>query len=158
MPEPAVRIENLWKAYDGVQALQGLSLAAFEGEIVGLIGPNGAGKTTAIKIIVGLLRWDRGDVFVLGHNVLEDSIPYKEHLGEPPEAPALPEYLTTSEFLGYVGRVRNVPKEQLPGRVSELLHDFELTGKAKETVATLSKGMRAKLAFAAAPTNKQHHL
>src|SRR4030042_3403143 len=154
MPEPAVRIENLWKAYDGVQSRQGLSLAAFEGEIVGLIGPNGAGKTTAIKIIVGLLRWDRGDVFVLGHNVLEDSISYKEHIGYMPEAPALPEYLTTSEFLGYVGRIRNVPKEQLAGRVAELLKDFELTGKAKETIATLSKGMREKLSFAAATIHK----
>src|SRR4030065_773249 len=124
MPEPAVRIEDLWKAYDGTQALQGLSLAAFEGEIVGLIGPNGAGKTTAIKIIVGLLQWDRGDVFVLGHNVLEDAISYKEHIGDMPEATALPEYLTTSEFLGYVGRGRAVPREQLPGRGSEMLRDF----------------------------------
>ena len=154
MPEPTIRLENLWKAYDGVQALQGLSLASFEGEIVGLIGPNGAGKTTAIKIIVGLLLWDRGEVHVLGHNILADSISYKEHIGYMPEAPALPEYLTTSEFLGYVGRVRNVPKEQLPGRVSELLKDFELTGKARETIATLSKGMRAKLAFAAATIHR----
>jgi len=154
MPEPTVRIENLWKAYDGVQALQGLSLAAFEGEIVGLIGPNGAGKTTAIKIMVGLLMWDRGEVHVLGHNIFADSVTYKEHIGYMPEAPALPEYLTTSEFLGYVGRVRNVPKEQLQERVSELLKDFDLTVKAKQTVATLSKGMRAKLAFAAATIHK----
>lgn len=154
MPEPTIRIENLWKAYDGVYALQGLSLAAFEGEIVGLIGPNGAGKTTAIKIMVGLLQWDSGQVFIMGHNILADAISYKEHIGYMPEAPALPEYLTTSEFLGYVGRVRNVPKEQLPLRVHELLKDFELTGKANEMVATLSKGMRAKLAFAAATIHK----
>lgn len=129
-------------------------MAAFEGEIVGLIGPNGAGKTTAIKIMVGLLMWDRGEVHVLGHNIFADSITYKEHIGYMPEAPALPEYLTTSEFLGYVGRVRNVPKEQLQERVSELLKDFDLTVKAKQTVATLSKGMRAKLAFAAATIHK----
>ena len=150
MPEPTVHISNLWKAYDGVQALQGLSLQANEGEIIGLIGPNGAGKTTAIKIMVGLLSWDKGEVHVMGHNILADPITYKEHIGYMPEAPALPEYLTTSEFLGYVGRIRNVPKDRLAARIDELLKDFELSVKARETVATLSKGMRAKLAFAAA--------
>src|SRR5947199_125608 len=50
-------MQQLWKSYDGQPALQGLSLEAYAGEILGLIGPNGAGKTTTLKILVGLLIW-----------------------------------------------------------------------------------------------------
>ncbi len=151
MPAIAVQAENLTKVYEGeTLALDGLSLVAFEGEIMGLIGPNGAGKTTAIKIMVGLLRPDSGRVTVLGHDILADPIEYKSAVGYMPEAPALPEYLTTYEFLGYVGRVRNLPKDKLDGRIQELLRELELMPKAYSTVSTLSKGMRAKLAFAAA--------
>jgi len=151
MPGIAVQVENLAKTYEGgVIALDGLSLTAFEGEIMGLIGPNGAGKTTCIKILVGLLRPDAGKVSVLGKDILVDPIGYKAHVGYMPEAPALPEYLTTYEFLGYVGRIRDIPRDKLQSRIEELLRELELTGKADDTVATLSKGMRAKLAFAAA--------
>jgi ABC-2 type transport system ATP-binding protein len=151
MPKIAVQAENLVKTYEGeTRALDGLSLTAFEGEILGLIGPNGAGKTTAIKIMVGLLRPDAGKVTVLGHDIIADPVEYKSGLGYMPEAPALPEYLTTYEFLGYVGRVRNIPKERLAARIEELLRELDLVPKAYSTVSTLSKGMRAKLAFAAA--------
>lgn len=155
MPRIAVQAENLAKIYEGgTIALSGLSLTAFEGEIMGLIGPNGAGKTTCIKILVGLLRPDAGKVTILGKDILVDPIGYKANVGYMPEAPALPEYLTTYEFLGYVGRIRDIPKDELHSRIGELLRELELTGKVDATVATLSKGMRAKLAFAAATIHK----
>jgi ABC-2 type transport system ATP-binding protein len=151
MPNIAVSIEGVHKSYGTtVQALSGLSLTMFEGEIMGLIGPNGAGKTTTIKILVGLLEADSGTVKVLGTDISKDHITYKAHLGYMPEAPQLPDYLTCSEFLGYIGRIRSLPKEGLEARVHELLRGFDLTAKSDETIATLSKGMRAKLAYAAA--------
>ena len=151
MPNITVQIEKVFKSYDEtVQALAGLSLTMFDGEILGLIGPNGAGKTTCIKIMVGLLQADAGNVHILGQDIRQDPISYKSHLGYMPEAPSLPDYLTASEFLGYVARIREMPKEQIAPRVAELLKDFDLTHKADETIASLSKGMRAKLAFGAA--------
>src|SRR2546425_3042200 len=117
----AIELQQLWKSYDGQPALQGLSLDANPGEILGLIGPNGAGKTTTLKILVGLLRPDYGIVRVRGHDVLVDPVGYKAELGYMPEAPTLPEYLTPTEFLGYVGRIRNLPKERIATRTSELL-------------------------------------
>lgn len=149
MAVPAIDVQQLWKAYDGTPALQGLSLLAHPGEIVGLIGPNGAGKTTTLKILVGLLRPDYGVVRVLGHDVLADPVTYKAQIGYMPEAPALPDYLTPTEFLGYVGRIRSLPKDRIAGRTKELLPALDLAPKADETIATLSKGMKAKLAFAA---------
>ncbi len=146
----AIELQQLWKSYDGQPALQGLSLDAYPGEILGLIGPNGAGKTTTLKILVGLLRPDYGSVRVRGHDVLVDPVGYKAELGYMPEAPTLPEYLTPTEFLGYVGRIRNLPRDRIATRTSELLKALDLAPKADETIASLSKGMKAKVAFAAA--------
>ena len=148
--EPTIDLQQLWKSYDGQVALQGLTLQAWSGEIVGLIGPNGAGKTTTLKILVGLLRPDYGVVRVSGRDVLADPVAYKADIGYMPEAPTLPEYLTPSEFLGYVGRIRNMPRDRIAARTSELLRTLDLAGKADQTIASLSKGMKAKIAFAAA--------
>src|SRR5436853_2583462 len=145
-----IDVQQLWKSYEKKPALQGLSLDARAGEIVGLIGPNGAGKTTTLKILVALLRPDYGVVRVQGRDVLADPVTYKADIGYMPEAPTLPEYLTPNEFLGYVGRIRNLPKERLAVRTRELLTILDLVPKADETIASLSKGMKAKVAFAAA--------
>src|SRR2546422_8746622 len=96
----AIDLQQLWKSYDGQPALQGLSLDAFPGEILGLIGPNGAGKTTTLKILVGLLRPDYGIVRVRGHDVLVDPVGSKAELGCIPEGPTLSEYLTPTQFPG----------------------------------------------------------
>jgi len=152
--DPVLNIQNLWKAYDGSPALQGLFLASYPGEIFGLIGPNGAGKTTTIKILVGLLRPEAGEIRLLGEDILRDPVSYKTKIGYMPEAPTLPEYLTPTEFLGYVARVRNLPRDQIAPRTRELLRMYELTAKADETIASLSKGMKAKLAFAAATIHR----
>lgn len=154
MATPAVDIQQLWKAYDGTVALQGLNLDAHPGEIVGLIGPNGAGKTTTIKILVGLLRHDAGVVRVFGRDILADPVSYKARVGYMPELPTLPDYLTPNEFLGYVARVRSVPRGEIVPRGQALLRSLELSGKADETIASLSKGMKAKLAFAAATIHR----
>ncbi len=148
--DPILNIQNLWKRYDDMAALQGLFLASYPGEIFGLIGPNGAGKTTTIKILVGLLRPDAGEVRLLGEDILRNPIAYKAKVGYMPEAPTLPEYLTPTEFLGYVARVRNLPRARIGPRSEELLRTYDLSGKADETIASLSKGMKAKVAFAAA--------
>jgi len=152
--DPVLNIQNLWKSYDGSQALQGLFLAAYPGEIFGLIGPNGAGKTTTIKILVGLLRPDAGEVRLLGEDILRDPVGYKARIGYMPEAPTLPEYLTPTEFLGYVARIRNLPRADIGPRSLELLRMYDLAGRADETIASLSKGMKAKLAFAAATIHR----
>jgi len=140
-------VYDVWKAYDGVPALNGLSLYLKRGEILGLIGPNGSGKTTTIKIILGLLKKDRGVVNVLGYDIEREPFKYKQFVGYVPEAAALPEYLTSYEFLYYVGRVRGVPEGVLKDRVEGLLKMFGLSDKKRELIISLSKGMKQKLVF-----------
>ena len=67
----AVNIRNLVKTFGSLRAVDGLSLEVREGEIYGLLGPNGAGKTTTIRILMGLLKPDSGNVDVYGHNPVE---------------------------------------------------------------------------------------
>lgn len=96
MPKYVIEFQNVDMFYGDFQALNHMTLVVEEGEILGLVGPNGAGKTTSIKIIVGLLQHDGGIVNVLGQNIVHDRTSYKANIGYMPEAPTLPEYLTTS--------------------------------------------------------------
>jgi ABC-2 type transport system ATP-binding protein len=145
-----VELADVWKAYDETQALQGLDLEAYKGEIFGLIGPNGAGKTTAIKIIVGLLKMDRGIVKIDGYDIIEKPYEYKRTIGYVPEAVTLPDYLTVEEFLAYAGKIRNVPNEQIEERMDHYLRIFDLEEKKKALILFLSRGMRQKAAMASA--------
>ena len=146
---PALVIENLWKRYDGKTAVEGISLEVRSAEVFGLIGPNGAGKTTTLKIVVGLLKPDAGRVLVDGHDILAEPYGYKASIGYLPEATTLPDYLSGTEFLTFVGRLREMPRDVLEARITELLRRLDLTAPRKDLIVTYSKGMRQKLAFAA---------
>ena len=147
---PIVELDDVWKAYDEVQALRGLSLSVNRGEMFGLVGPNGAGKTTALKIIVGLLRMDKGSVRVEGLDIRGEPYRYKRVIGYVPEAVSLPEYLTVEEFLIYSGKLREVPNDQLSERIDFYLHIFDLENKRKTLILLLSRGMKQKAAMASA--------
>jgi ABC-2 type transport system ATP-binding protein len=140
-------VYNLWKSYDGVPALNGLSLYMNKGEVLGLIGPNGSGKTTTIKIILGLVKKDQGAVNVVGYDIDKEVSKYKSYLGYVPEAANIPEYLNSYEFLYYVGRIRNIPEDVLRKRIDELFSKFNLFEKKKSLITSLSKGMKQKLVF-----------
>ena len=146
---PALVIENLWKRYDGKPAVEGLGLSVRPSEIFGLVGPNGAGKTTTLKIVVGLLKADYGRVAVDGHDVLAQPYDYKASVGYLPEATTLPDYLSGIEFLTFVGRLREMPRDALEARIADLLRRLDLEAPKRDLIVTYSKGMRQKLAFAA---------
>lgn len=145
-----IELIDVWKSYDSFQALRGLNLEVKEGEIFGLLGPNGAGKTTTLKIIVGLLKMDRGIVRVKGVDISEEPYGYKKFIGYVPESVSLPDYLTVEELLIYSGRIRGVPRDQIKERMNYYVEIFELKDKRRELVLSLSRGMRQKVAIASA--------
>ncbi|MEM2433471.1 MAG: ABC transporter ATP-binding protein, partial [Candidatus Bathyarchaeia archaeon] len=147
---PIIEMVDVWKSYDGVQALRGLNLQVQRGEIFGLIGPNGAGKTTTLKIIVGLLKMDRGIVRVSGVDISEEPYEYKKIIGYVPESVSLPDYLTVEEFLIYSGKIREVPNEEIKERMNHFIDLFELREKRRALIVSLSRGMRQKVAIASA--------
>jgi len=147
---PMLEILNLWKSYDGNQAVRGLDLEINHGEIFGLLGPNGAGKTTTLKIMVGLLKMDRGIVKINGIDISEEPYEYKRQIGYLPENPTLPEYLTAEEFLGYVAKIRDIPPKEIQEKLDHYFKLFDLKKRRKDLIVSFSRGMKQKLAFSAA--------
>ncbi len=149
MRHRVVYVDNLCKTYDGRPAVSGLSLDVSAGEIHGLIGLNGAGKTTTIKCIVGLLRPDSGTIMVLGRDTSTDPS-YKSFIGYLPENPSLPEYLTVREFLLFVAKVKGLNSLRAASETEDKLALFGLTEFSDQLIFGLSRGMKQRLAIAAA--------
>ena len=150
MPEAAIEVVNLTKVYGEVVALNNISIDVGEGEILGLLGPNGAGKSTLMKIVVGILRPTSGYVKVGGRDVAKEPEAAKRNVGYLPENPSLYPGLTTSEFLRFLGKIRDVPDAVLRDKISEALMTFSLEEKADALLGTLSKGMKQKVSLIAA--------
>lgn len=144
-----VRVENLTKSYGDARALNGVSFVVKRGEIYGLLGPNGAGKTTTIKIIVGLLKPDSGDVSVLGHSPVDEPVEVKSLIGYVPEEVYLYDSLTIKEFFEFVASVRGQTDNVL-GLVETLVKSFEIEDYYDYPIAALSQGTKQKIAIIAA--------
>jgi ABC-2 type transport system ATP-binding protein len=150
LQEIEIEVSNLTKTYGKVVALNGVSLEVAKGEVLGLLGPNGAGKSTLMKIVVGILRPTSGYVKVGGVDVAKNPEDAKRNVGYLPENPSLYTGLTVSEFLRFMGKIRDVPDEAIRDKISEALMTFSLEEKADALLTTLSKGMKQKVALIAA--------
>jgi ABC-2 type transport system ATP-binding protein len=141
----AVAIAGLVKTFGATRALDGLDLVVRRGEVHGFLGPNGSGKTTTIRVLLGLLRADRGDVSLLGGDPWRDAVPLHRRLAYVPGDVTLWPKLSGGEVIDVLGRLRG---DLDPHRRDELLDRFELdpTKKAR----TYSKGNRQKVGLVAA--------
>ena len=142
----ALTVENLRRTYDGLVAVDDLSLSVGSGEIVGLIGPNGAGKTTTLRAIAGILRPTAGRIAIDGHDIGSDALEAKRRLAFMPDEPHLFEYLTVTEHLRLVARLYAV--DDFDRRAKALIEELELAGKEQSLPGELSRGMRQKVVIA----------
>ena len=145
-----MRAQGLTKFYGSKPALQGLDLDVPQGSFFGFLGPNGAGKTTTIHILIGLLEATAGEVEVLGMKVPDRLTELKRQIGVVPDESVLFDRLTGLEFLDFVGRMYGLPRETAARRSRELMGLFELDSMDSSLVAAYSKGMKKRLALAAA--------
>ena len=148
-----LQVSRLVKQYKKFRAVNDLSFTINPGEIVGLLGPNGAGKTTALRCVAGILRPTAGSILINGHDVVLEQAKAKSGLSFVPEVPSLYELLTVDEHLKFVAMCFNT-LDQYDLLKDELLDRYDLTEKKDDLVATLSKGMRQKLACACAFIHK----
>ena len=144
----AIEAERLSKKYASVEALRGIDLRIERGTFFGLFGPNGAGKTTMLRILTGQLRASSGTARVLGVDVLSEPMKVKALVGIVPEVESPPSYLTATEYLEFVGRVRKL--NGVPDRVAKWLSFFDLDEERDTLCKDLSKGTRQKLMLASA--------
>ncbi len=135
--ESALTVANLSKAFDGLQAVDSLSLEVKRGEIYGFLGPNGAGKTTTIKMILGLTYPDAGDVLIDGLDLSERPHEIKRRIGFLPERLAFYDNLTALQTLEFYASLKGHGREGL----AELLDSVGLRQFATKKVGTFSKGM-----------------
>jgi ABC-2 type transport system ATP-binding protein len=141
----AISVSGLVKTFGSTRALDGLDLVVETGEVHGFLGPNGAGKTTAIRVLLGLLRADRGRVVLLGGDPWRDAVALHRRLAYVPGEVTLWPRLSGGEVIDLLSRLRG---DLDPRRRDELLERFELdpTKKAR----TYSKGNRQKVGLVAA--------
>lgn len=147
-----IELSNLSKSYarGKVRAVDNISLTVRPGEIFGFLGPNGAGKTTTIKMIVGLLRPDAGEVRVAGVDMLRDPIAAKHRIGFVPDQPQVYDRLTGSEYLNFLADVYQVPDDVRRERIDRYLEIFELRDAVGDLVQSYSHGMKQKLVLTGA--------
>jgi len=146
---PLIVAEDLAKSYGGVIAVNGLNLTVDKDSVTGLIGPNGAGKTTTIKMILGLLRPDRGHVEVFGQDPWDNTV-IRSLIGVVYEKAFFPSHQKTLDYLKRVCRVFGVPES----RAQEVLELGNLQEASDRQIKALSAGMLQKLAIAHALVHK----
>ena len=141
----AIVVSGLHKSYGSTHALDGLDLEVATGEVHGFLGPNGAGKSTTIRVLLGLLRGDAGDVSLLGGDPWHDAAKLHRRLAYVPGDVNLWPNLTGGEVIDLRGRLRGGLNRQ---RRAELLERFDLDPRKKGRA--YSKGNRQKVALVAA--------
>lgn len=146
-------IEGLGKKFGTRDVLENLSFSVPEHSIFGFIGKNGAGKTTTMKIILGLLKKDRGTICVCGEPVIYGKSKTNRHIGYLPDVPQFYNYMRPIEYLKLCGDITGYDSRQLKSRSQELL---EMVGLSKErkSIGGFSRGMKQRLGIAQALLNE----
>ena len=145
-----LRIENLTKTYGEKRAVDNLSLHIAPGEIYGFIGHNGAGKTTTLKAVVGILQFDKGEVFIKGESTRKNPLACKQKIADIPDNPELYEFMTGIKFLNFIADIFGVTEEKRQKRIRKYADLFEMTENLAQPIASYSHGMKQKLAIISA--------
>ena len=149
----ALSARGLRKSYDGVEVVCGVDLAVEAGECFGLLGPNGAGKTTTLKLCLGLVDPDAGDISLLGEPVPARAREARRRIGVVPQFDNLDPDFTVAENLLVYGRYFGLRTGEILARVPELLEFAGLAGREDSRINTLSGGMKRRLTLARALVN-----
>jgi ABC-type multidrug transport system ATPase subunit len=141
-----VVVDQVFKQYGEVVAVNGVSLSIASGEVYSLVGANGAGKSTLIKMLVGITEPGGGRLSICGEDIANRAQSTRHHLGYLPEELILYDRLTGKEYLELVAGLKDVD----PGEIQGELTFFELQAVQRKLIGGYSLGMRKKLGLAAA--------
>jgi len=149
----ALSVRGLRKSYGATEVVSGLDLAVEPGECFGLLGPNGAGKTTTLKLCLGLIEPDAGEIELLGEPVPKRARQARTRVGVVPQFDNLDPDFTVEENLLVFGRYFGFSKAQIQPRIASLLEFAGLTGREDSKIIALSGGMKRRLTLARALVN-----
>ena len=145
MTESAIDARGLTRTFGENRGIEEVSFAVERGEIFGFLGPNGAGKSTTIRILLGLMRPDRGRVTALGFDPIGERVELLRRVGYVPGELALPDALTGRKILEHFAHLRGMTDTSVR---DELVERFG--AEVDRKIGTLSKGNRQKLGIVAA--------
>jgi len=149
----ALSARALRKSYGDLEVVSGVDLAVAPGECFGLLGPNGAGKTTTLKLCLGLIEPDSGEIELLGEPVPRKAREARARVGVVPQFDNLDPDFTVEENLVVYARYFGIAKEEIRERISALLEFAGLAGRGDSKITTLSGGMKRRLTLARALVN-----
>jgi ABC-2 type transport system ATP-binding protein len=145
-----IEAQQLTRRYGEFTAVDDVSFAVDEGEIVGILGPNGAGKTTTIRMITGFLPPTGGRVTVGGRDLFADGEGVRRQIGYLPENVALYPDMRVNEYLSYRAQLMGMARGQAAGAIGETIERCLLSDVAGQIIGTLSRGYRQRVALATA--------
>ena len=141
-----LEVKGLKKRLGKREIIKGINFSVKDGEIFGFLGPNGAGKTTTIRMLVGLIAPNEGEIKICGKDVQKEKEEALKNVGAVVENPELYKYLSGRENLMQIARIRKVSKEE----VEELIELVGLKDRIDDKVKKYSLGMKQRLGLAAA--------
>ena len=148
-----LKITSLDKRFGDKEVLRGLNLSVPEHSIFGFVGKNGAGKTTTMKMVLGLLQADSGEIEVNGERVIYGQTATNRFIGYLPDVPEFYSFMTAREYLAFCGEIAEMEKNEIEERVRELLELVGL-GDEKHRIKGFSRGMKQRLGIAQALLNR----
>ena len=148
-----LKISHISKKFAEKQVLQDVDFTVPEHAVYGFVGQNGAGKTTTMKLALGLLPADQGEIFVNGQKVSFGENPANRYIGYLPDVPEFYPYMTASEYLHFCGAVTGMDDRESKNRTEELLGLVGLS-KERHRIKGFSRGMKQRLGIAQAMFNR----
>ncbi len=145
--ESAISVEGLTKSFGDIRAVDDVSLEVPRGEIFGLLGPNGSGKTTLIHCLMGIYRFDRGTIRVLGHDVPGQKREVRRRTGFMPQEVSIYGDLSPEENVRFYGRLYGLRDDDIRERTDRLFRFLDLEGKRRSPSRTLSGGQRRRVSL-----------
>ena len=150
MSDVMIEVDGLTKDYGPTRAVDGVSFSVRRGEVLGFLGPNGAGKSTTMKMLTCFLSPTSGRAQVAGHDVFDESLTVRQHLGYLPEDTPIYRDMTVLEFLEFAAAMRGMDPSKRGARIKEVGQRCGLGDVAGKLVGELSKGYRQRVGLAQA--------
>ena len=145
-----IEIKNVTKKYGNNIALKDVSFTVNDGEIFAFIGHNGAGKTTLIKSIVGIHKFDEGDILINGKSIKIDPVLCKKEMAFVPDNPELYEQMKAIDFINFICDIYEVPQDIREKNIKKYAKLFEIENNLNDTIESFSHGMKQKIALISA--------
>lgn len=143
-----IKVENLVKRYGKFTAVDDLSFSIGKGEIFGFVGSNGAGKSTTMKVAAGLLRADKGTIYINGYDVRKNRQAAKRSIGYMPDFFGVYDDLKVNEYMNFYCGVHRIPVSDRPKIIDSLVELVNLSDHKDFYVDDLSRGMKQRLCLA----------